>query len=62
MHVLACAAAVVECCADCLVRPAPPYVSLHAEHFGTAEEQLDRAAGRLVEAVLQALALFAPVA
>jgi len=59
MDVLACAAAVVECCAACLHRPPAPLASLHAEHFCTADEELDHTAGRLVATALQALVLFA---
>jgi hypothetical protein len=58
MDLLAGAAAVIESSAACLHQPAPPFVSLHTEHFSTVEEQLDHAAGDLVTTALQTLALF----
>jgi hypothetical protein len=58
MHLLSQAASVVESCAECLHQPEAAFVSIHAEHFGTAEEQLDREACSLVSTALQAIVLF----
>ena len=58
MHLLAQSAAVVERCAECLHQPAPAFVSIHTEHLGTVEEDLDRSACGLVSIALQALVLF----
>jgi hypothetical protein len=58
MAVLAEAASVIESAAACLHRPPAPFVSLHTEHFGTVDEQLDHAACALVSTALQVLVLF----
>jgi hypothetical protein len=61
MHLLSRAASVVESCAECLHQPVPAFVSIHTEHVGTVEEQLDREACGLVSTALQALVLFGAV-
>ena len=58
MDVLTGAAWVIEGAAACLHQPPAPFVSIHTEHFGSEEEQLERAAARLVATALQVLVLF----
>jgi hypothetical protein len=58
MYLLAGTATVIDDCAACLHQPAPPFLSVHAEHHATDEERLEHAAGRLVSTCLQALVLF----
>jgi hypothetical protein len=58
MALLAEAASVIESAAACLHRPSPPFASLHTEHYGTVDEQLDHAACALVSTALQVLVLF----
>jgi len=60
MELLLGAGQAIEAAAACLHAPPPPFVSLHAEHVATEEEQLERAAGRLTATALQALVLFDP--
>jgi hypothetical protein len=58
MALLAEAASVIESAAACLHRPPAPFASLHTEHYGTVDEQLDHAACALVSTGLQVLVLF----
>jgi hypothetical protein len=58
MDLLTGVARVVEACSACLHQPPAPVASLHTEHFGTEEEELEQAAGWLVATALQTLVLF----
>jgi hypothetical protein len=58
MELLTGVARVTECCAAALHQPPGTLVSLHTEHFGTEEEQLEQTVGWLVATVLQTLVLF----